>query len=70
MILSGLAIGIPLFIMTQVTSFWTDTLGLPSFQYLYFNMAMFVLGLVAMVVISAVGGDTGPGGDARRGLHA
>jgi SSS family solute:Na+ symporter len=54
-ILSGLVIGIPLFIMTQVTSLWTDTLGLPSFQYLYFNMGMFVLGFLAMLVISAVG---------------
>lgn len=54
-ILSGLVIGIPLFIMTQVTSIWTDTLGLPSFQYLYFNMGMFVLGFIAMVVISAIG---------------
>ena len=54
-ILSGLVIGIPMFIMTQVTSFWADTLGLPNFQYLYFNMIMFVLGLIAMFVISALG---------------
>ncbi|MBW3603713.1 MAG: sodium:solute symporter [Actinobacteria bacterium] len=54
-ILSGLVIGTPLFIMTQVTSFWTDTLGLPTFQFLYWNMAMFVLGFIAMLVISAAG---------------
>lgn len=54
-ILAGLVIGIPLFIMTQITSIWTDTLGLPSFQYLYFNMGMFVLGFIAMIVISAIG---------------
>lgn len=59
-ILSGLAIGIPLFIATQVTSIWTDTLGLPAFQYLYFNMAMFVLGLVAMVAVSAAGETPDP----------
>ncbi len=54
-ILAGLVIGIPLFIMTQITSIWTDTFGLPSFQYLYFNMGMFVLGFIAMIVISAIG---------------
>ena len=50
-ILSGLIIGVPLFILKEVTNVWTN-LGLPPIHFTYMAVLMFVFAFVLMTVIS------------------
>jgi SSS family solute:Na+ symporter len=51
-IVLGLAIGIPLFVLKEVTGIWTDTLGLPAIHYTYMSSVLFFGGIALMFAIS------------------
>jgi len=53
-IVAGLALGLPLFVLKEVTGAWTAA-GLPAIHFTYMSLIMFATALVIMAVVSRFG---------------